>query len=85
MRWFTLVVSAIFVAIGVTAITSGDPDGWLIAEDKEGGHSQFLDNSPRHVRRRTHLLGKSGDPNLRNSRREVHHSARQSINSLIEK
>ena len=31
MRWFTLVVSAIFVAIGVTAIASGNSDGWLIA------------------------------------------------------
>ena len=31
MRLFTLVVSAIFVAIGVTAIASGNSDGWLIA------------------------------------------------------
>ena len=31
MRWFTLVVSALFVAIGVTATVSGNSDGWLIA------------------------------------------------------
>ena len=31
MRLFTLVVSASFVAIGVTAIASGNSDGWLIA------------------------------------------------------
>lgn len=31
MRWFTLVVSPIFVAIGVMAIASGHSDGWLIA------------------------------------------------------
>ena len=31
MRWFTLVVSPIFVAIGVMAIVSGNSDGWLIA------------------------------------------------------
>ena len=31
MRLFTLVVSAIFVAIGVMAIGSGNSDGWLIA------------------------------------------------------
>jgi len=31
MRLFTLVVSVLFVAIGVTAIVSGNSDGWLIA------------------------------------------------------
>lgn len=31
MRWFTLVASAIFVAIGVSAIASGNSDGYLIA------------------------------------------------------
>lgn len=31
MRLFTLVVSALFVAIGVMAIASGNSDGWLIA------------------------------------------------------
>ena len=31
MRLFTLVVSALFVAIGVSAIASGNSDGWLIA------------------------------------------------------
>ena len=31
MRLFTFVVSALFVAIGVTAIASGNSDGWLIA------------------------------------------------------
>ena len=31
MRWFTLVVSPIFVGIGVMAIVSGNSDGWLIA------------------------------------------------------
>ena len=31
MRWFTLVASAIFVVIGLSAIASGNPNGWLIA------------------------------------------------------
>ena len=31
MRLFTFVVSAIFIAIGVSAIASGNSDGWLIA------------------------------------------------------
>ena len=31
MRWFTLVVSAIFIVIGLSAIGSGNSDGWLIA------------------------------------------------------
>ena len=31
MRWFTLVVSAIFIVIGVSAIASGNSEGWLIA------------------------------------------------------
>jgi len=31
MRLFTFVVSALFVVIGVTAIVSGNSDGWLIA------------------------------------------------------
>ena len=31
MRLFTLIVSALFVAIGVMAIASGNSDGWLIA------------------------------------------------------
>jgi hypothetical protein len=31
MRWFTFVVSVLFIAIGVTAIASGNSDGWLIA------------------------------------------------------
>lgn len=31
MRIFTIVVSAIFVAIGTMSIVSGDSDGWLIA------------------------------------------------------
>ena len=31
MRLFTLVVSAIFIAIGVMAIASGNSDGWMIA------------------------------------------------------
>ena len=31
MRLFTLVVSVLFVAIGVMAIASGNSDGWLIA------------------------------------------------------
>ena len=31
MRLFTFVVSAIFIVIGVSAIVSGNSDGWLIA------------------------------------------------------
>jgi hypothetical protein len=31
MRLFTFVVSVVFVAIGVSAIVSGNSDGWLIA------------------------------------------------------
>jgi hypothetical protein len=31
MRWFTLVVSGIFVPIGVMAIADGNSDGWLVA------------------------------------------------------
>jgi hypothetical protein len=31
MRWFTLVVSVVFVIIGMSAIASGNSDGWLIA------------------------------------------------------
>jgi len=31
MRWFTLVASAIFVVIGLSAIASGNSNGWLIA------------------------------------------------------
>lgn len=31
MRWFTLVASAIFIVIGVSAIASGNSYGWLIA------------------------------------------------------
>ena len=31
MRWFTLVVSVIFIAIDLSAIASGNSDGWLVA------------------------------------------------------
>ena len=31
MRLFTFLVSAVFVAIGIWMIASGDSDGWLVA------------------------------------------------------